>query len=970
MNKTLRPALTIRFLTLIIFAALFTLTHTQAQDVVVWSAAGELGIMEKDGNNKIILAANDFSPLGLAINTLTSKLYWSDKATKKIMSSDLNGTNINTIHSLTKVARNIAIDPGEGKLYWLEDGTEIKRSDLDGSNKETLVNSGFSDPVTITLDTVNDKIYWADQGNNTIKRANLNGSSIETISFTPSGEAPQTPQNIAIDLTNNKIFWTEGGTSNKIKKADLNGNNATTLSVSVSAPTGIILNAPNNEMYWADKTTNKVHTATLDGNSPTDIATDAGEPLALVLDVSNNHIYFTEEASRKIVRTDLTGGANKNKTTIKKSEIGNINSMVFDGNDKIYINDDAREQIRAFQISTRTFSDLTNENIGTISGLALNTNTNELFWANHDVIAIQKRSVSSTGTTTLSTYSPNPNPTEIEIDPGAGKIYWTAANSLYKANLDGSSTTAIGPTLSSDVEGLDIDLTNNKIYWADKGNGKIQRADLDGNNVEDVLTGLSSPHDLKLDITASKVYWREGTTLLRKVDLTGNNAADVQTIGNLTTFTLAKLLAGDIDVNIGNISVAIADTFNFGTLATGSSKAFNMVIKNTSSIGWIFMTSATITGSNGFTISNSGSGTAVIPPNDTIAGTITFAPTSDNAVNDVLQINSNDTDETPYNIILTGNNGSTISVPDIDILVDGSSLTSNGTFDFGGAKLGSPITKTFTIKNSGGSALIVNTGASGSFIQGTNASLFVANTSSTATTINAGSTTTFTIVFTPDTEGTKTASFTITSNSPITSGFVVNLTGTGATIPTAPQGNSVALKTTQVVASSPITAALLTWTDNSNNEAGFKIERSVKDASNFQTLDSVATDVVSYADTTIQVGIQYYYRLKAFNVAGESAASNTFSLIYVGLDENNLKNIRVAPNPAQNRAVVKLANKEMGQVSTRIRDSNGKLFQSLNVIKSTYEMNIMLDISNLPVGIYLIEISTPHSRAIQRIIKH
>ena len=38
------------------------------------------------------------------------------------------------------------------------------------------------------------------------------------------------------------------------------------------------------------------------------------------------------------------------------------------------------------------------------------------------------------------------------------------------------------------------DLTAGKMYWTDPGTGKIQRADLDGSGVEDVVTtGLVDP---------------------------------------------------------------------------------------------------------------------------------------------------------------------------------------------------------------------------------------------------------------------------------------------------------------------------------------------------------------------------------------------------------------------------------------------------------------------------------------------
>lgn len=68
----------------------------------------------------------------------------------------------------------------------------------------------------------------------------------------------------------------------------------------------------------------------------------------------------------------------------------------------------------------------------------------------------------------------------------------------------------------------------------------------------------------------------------------------------------------------------------------------------------------------------------------------------------------------------------------------------------------------------------------------------------------------------------------------------------------------------------------LTWTDNSTNEDGFKIEQSLN--SQFGPWTQIATttaDVVSYSDTGLTADQTYYYRVRAFNTAGNSGYSNT-----------------------------------------------------------------------------------------------
>lgn len=65
----------------------------------------------------------------------------------------------------------------------------------------------------------------------------------------------------------------------------------------------------------------------------------------------------------------------------------------------------------------------------------------------------------------------------------------------------------------------------------------------------------------------------------------------------------------------------------------------------------------------------------------------------------------------------------------------------------------------------------------------------------------------------------------------------------------------------------------LSWTDNSTNEIGFKIERSV-DGLNFVQIKEVGANVTSYTDAGLPNTKQYWYRLAAYNSGGNSAYSN------------------------------------------------------------------------------------------------
>lgn len=65
----------------------------------------------------------------------------------------------------------------------------------------------------------------------------------------------------------------------------------------------------------------------------------------------------------------------------------------------------------------------------------------------------------------------------------------------------------------------------------------------------------------------------------------------------------------------------------------------------------------------------------------------------------------------------------------------------------------------------------------------------------------------------------------------------------------------------------------LSWLDNSNNESGFMIERSL-DGINFTQIAMVGPNVQTWSATGLLAGTRYYFRVRAWNSGGNSAYSN------------------------------------------------------------------------------------------------
>lgn len=93
------------------------------------------------------------------------------------------------------------------------------------------------------------------------------------------------------------------------------------------------------------------------------------------------------------------------------------------------------------------------------------------------------------------------------------------------------------------------------------------------------------------------------------------------------------------------------------------------------------------------------------------------------------------------------------------------------------------------------------------------------------------------------------------------SGPDLPVTATTLGRPLAPTGlTAVAPRGTQVD---------LSWSDNSGNETGFRIERSV-DGTTFITVGNVGANITAYSDLTVAPDTAYWYRVYAFNAIGLS----------------------------------------------------------------------------------------------------
>jgi subtilisin family serine protease len=89
---------------------------------------------------------------------------------------------------------------------------------------------------------------------------------------------------------------------------------------------------------------------------------------------------------------------------------------------------------------------------------------------------------------------------------------------------------------------------------------------------------------------------------------------------------------------------------------------------------------------------------------------------------------------------------------------------------------------------------------------------------------------------------------------------------TEVTPPVAPSSPSASF--------APVAQIDLSWTDNSNNESGFRIERKIGAAGSYSPRATVGPNVTNYNDAGLTEATTYYYRMTAYNAQGDSMYSS------------------------------------------------------------------------------------------------
>ena len=256
---------------------------------------GSLRSVNDDGSDlKILVPGQTAGPDGIVVDAAAKKIYWTNMGKPSvndgtILRADIDGSNVTTIVPLasTWTPKQLKLDAQHGKLYWSDrEGMRIMRSNLDGSDIETLVETAEGDAaredarnwcVGMALDVPGGKMYWSQKGsggNGRIFRADLEIPKGEDAAHRTDIETlfdglPE-PIDLDIDLANRMMYWADRGDpprGNTVNRAPMDPHNAAPqiLVTGLKEGIGMALDVKDGRMFYTDLGGN-VYSANMDGS--------------------------------------------------------------------------------------------------------------------------------------------------------------------------------------------------------------------------------------------------------------------------------------------------------------------------------------------------------------------------------------------------------------------------------------------------------------------------------------------------------------------------------------------------------------------------------------------------------------------------------------------------------------------------------------------------------------------------------
>ncbi|GCC23412.1 hypothetical protein chiPu_0001807 [Chiloscyllium punctatum] len=183
-----------------------------AEQRIYWADVGHQAIFSmsinewKDQAGPSVVVGDLDTPVGIAVDWIYKHIYWTDRSTKAISVATLDGTRRTILFNTDlKEPASIEVDPLSGFVYWSDCGepAKIEKSGMNGVGRQLLVTGGIQQPNGIALDLVKNRLYWIDSKLHMLSSIDLHGQDRRIVLQSKEFLA----HSFAVSVFQDSVFW-------------------------------------------------------------------------------------------------------------------------------------------------------------------------------------------------------------------------------------------------------------------------------------------------------------------------------------------------------------------------------------------------------------------------------------------------------------------------------------------------------------------------------------------------------------------------------------------------------------------------------------------------------------------------------------------------------------------------------------------------------------------------------------------
>uniref|UniRef100_A0A8C5NES4 EGF-like domain-containing protein n=1 Tax=Gouania willdenowi TaxID=441366 RepID=A0A8C5NES4_GOUWI len=401
-------------------------------------------------------------------------------------------------------------DSQEERIYWADIKTQtIKRAFINGTQLETIISSDIANCRGLALDWLSRNVYWLSSENDEsqINVARLDGSLKTSIIH-----GIDKPRCLVVHPAKGKMFWTDGNT---INMANMDGSNSKVLHQNQMDPVGLAIDYNANKLYWISSTNGTINRCNLDATG-LEVLESPKSSLAkgTALALMGGKLWWADDELGQLGTVTKRDG--RNAAILRNKTYGVVHMKVYDregqkGQNPCQLNNGGCSQL-CFPTSESTRSCFCTVGYNLRSDRSSCEGVDSfLMYSIHEGI----RGISLNPNDNSEALMPITSTlfaVGVDFHAGNDTVYWTdmGLNRISRAKRDQTWREDIITTGISRVEGIAVDWIAGNLYWTDHGLNLIEISRLDGAYRSVVISeGLDQPRAIAVHPQKGYLFWTE-----------------------------------------------------------------------------------------------------------------------------------------------------------------------------------------------------------------------------------------------------------------------------------------------------------------------------------------------------------------------------------------------------------------------------------------------------------------------------